>query len=105
MFRTDLQRRVSFCSDNYLHIWSTCHFQHAELMHDEPRAPSPLDEAATKIQAVFKGHLVSEVKCTWILYRFSQVRAHPEKFGIDKAMTRTQSSEKMVALNNKKDQK
>ena len=27
-------------------------------MQEEPRAPSPLDDAATKIQAAFKGHLV-----------------------------------------------
>uniref|UniRef100_A0A8R1IHF6 RIIa domain-containing protein n=1 Tax=Caenorhabditis japonica TaxID=281687 RepID=A0A8R1IHF6_CAEJA len=51
------------------------------------RPPSPLDNAATKIQAVFKGHLV---------------RAHPEKYGLN---TRTSSSEKLESFDHKKDQK
>ncbi|CAB3400928.1 unnamed protein product [Caenorhabditis bovis] len=67
MFRTDLHRRF------------------AEDKQERSRPASPLDQAATKIQAVFKGHLV---------------RAHPEKFGVQ----RTLSSEKM-AFDNKKDQK
>ncbi|CAD6185507.1 unnamed protein product [Caenorhabditis auriculariae] len=57
---------------------------------DQERCESPLDQAATKIQAAFKGHLV---------------RAHPEKFGVEKVMSRTQSSEKMEAFNNRKDLK
>ncbi|KAJ1353324.1 hypothetical protein KIN20_009929 [Parelaphostrongylus tenuis] len=71
MFRTDLQRRYN---DN-------CR---------EDRCSSPLDEAATKIQAVFRGHCV---------------RAHPEKFGVSKVISRTQSSEKVQSINNKKDLK
>ncbi|CAJ0609674.1 unnamed protein product [Cylicocyclus nassatus] len=71
MFRTDLQRRYS------------------ESEH-EPRCASPLDEAATKIQAAFRGHVV---------------RTHPEKFGVGKVMSRTQSHEKMQSLNTKKDLK
>ncbi|EYC38719.1 hypothetical protein Y032_0700g1641 [Ancylostoma ceylanicum] len=42
MFRTDLQRRFN---DNDHH----------------PRCASPLDEAATKIQAAFRGHVVGFV--------------------------------------------
>lgn len=72
MFRSDLQRKVG------------------EESAEPSRPASPLDAAATKIQAAFKGHLV---------------RAHPEKFGLEKSMSRTQSSEKMEAFNNKKDQK
>ncbi|VDM54722.1 unnamed protein product [Angiostrongylus costaricensis] len=56
----------------------------------EDRCSSPLDEAATKIQAVFRGHCV---------------RAHPEKFGVSKVISRTQSSEKVDSFNNKKDLK
>ncbi|VDO20572.1 unnamed protein product [Haemonchus placei] len=71
MFRTDLQRRYS--NDD----------------HSE-RCASPLDEAATKIQAAFRGHCV---------------RTHPEKFGVTKVISRTHSSDKMESLNNKKDLK
>ncbi|GMT06601.1 hypothetical protein PENTCL1PPCAC_28775, partial [Pristionchus entomophagus] len=52
------------------------------------RENSPLDAAATKIQAVFRGH---------------NVRNHLGKVKGD--MTRTQSSEKMTLQNHKKDQK
>eukprot|EP00080_Pristionchus_pacificus_P020508 PDM80528.1 hypothetical protein PRIPAC_35431 [Pristionchus pacificus] len=52
------------------------------------RENSPLDAAATKIQAVFRGH---------------NVRNHLGK--VKGEMTRTQSSEKMQLQNNKKDQK
>ncbi|VDL74824.1 unnamed protein product [Nippostrongylus brasiliensis] len=70
MFRTDLQRKYN---------------------HDhEERCASPLDEAATKIQAAFRGHCV---------------RAHPEKFGAPKVISRTHSNEKIESLNTKKDMK
>lgn len=71
MFRTDLQRR------------------HHNDDHEE-RCASPLDDAATKIQAAFRGHCV---------------RAHPEKFGVVKVISRTHSSDKMESLNTKKDLK
>ncbi|CAJ0571702.1 unnamed protein product, partial [Mesorhabditis spiculigera] len=75
MFRTDLQRR------------------HAEVQSRQPERPeSPMDKAASKIQAAFKGHLV---------------RQHPERFGIKPTMSRTASSGKMDIGNvdNKKDMK
>ncbi|CAI2355507.1 unnamed protein product [Caenorhabditis sp. 36 PRJEB53466] len=68
VFRADVQRKIS-------------------LLMAQDRSSSPLDSAATKIQAVFKGHLV---------------RSNPEKYGMS---IRTSSSEKLDASNNKKDQK
>ncbi|EPB72579.1 hypothetical protein ANCCEY_08323 [Ancylostoma ceylanicum] len=41
----------------------------------------------------------------WILAIYFQVRTHPEKFGVGKVMSRTQSHEKMQSLNTKKDLK
>ncbi|CAO4382887.1 unnamed protein product [Caenorhabditis nigoni] len=55
--------------------------------YEMERPASPMDSAATKIQAAFKGHLV---------------RAHPEKYGMS---ARTTSSEKLDSADNKKDQK
>ncbi|CAJ0956477.1 unnamed protein product, partial [Mesorhabditis belari] len=73
MFRTDLQRRNNEMASK-----------------DDERPGSPLDTAATKIQAVFKGHMV---------------RKNPERFGIKPSMSRTHSSGKMSMVDNKKDQK
>lgn len=57
------------------------------------RSPSPLDEAATKIQAAFRGHIV---------------RANPEKFGLDKKQAdiiRRRSTEHINLLDTRKDLK
>ncbi|CAI5456646.1 unnamed protein product [Caenorhabditis angaria] len=79
---------VDIISDpvSYEMFRSDVHRQFDETKYgNNSRPASPLDQAATKIQAVFKGHLV---------------RAHPEKYGV---MPRTQSTEKMDAFDNKKD--
>ncbi|GMT35700.1 hypothetical protein PFISCL1PPCAC_26997, partial [Pristionchus fissidentatus] len=70
MFRSDLNRKEEDAS-----------------RRSRSREATPLDAAATKIQAVFRGH---------------NVRNHLGK--VKGEMTRTQSSEKMI-LNHKKDQK
>ncbi|PAV90073.1 hypothetical protein WR25_14885 [Diploscapter pachys] len=91
--------------------------KHHNEEQSDSRCESPLDKAATKIQAVFKGHLVSRfpsfinqanssiLQFPRVSTTLFQVRSHPEKFGLPKSMSRTQSSEKMEAMNFKKDQK
>uniref|UniRef100_A0AC35TKW2 RIIa domain-containing protein n=1 Tax=Rhabditophanes sp. KR3021 TaxID=114890 RepID=A0AC35TKW2_9BILA len=74
MFRMDLQQRFKLMSSkrgNY-------------------RPASPQDIAATKIQAIFRGH---------------QVRSHPEKFGLDSDILRRRSSDRLSKMDNKKDVK
>uniref|UniRef100_A0A0N5CCG8 RIIa domain-containing protein n=1 Tax=Strongyloides papillosus TaxID=174720 RepID=A0A0N5CCG8_STREA len=74
MFRMDLQQR----------------YKNMTMKENIMRSASPEDIAATKIQAVFRGH---------------QVRMHPEKYGIDNELVRRRSSDKFPTLDFKKDQK